>query len=132
MVGTAFGQPGVLPMPSSVRVGATGVYPNNGGGYLSIDLSVYPTFAPFWGAGTTGFAGVQFIVAGQLHYGWLDLTTNGGGSTTINRMAWETSPQTPIHTSNVIPLPKGASLGLLGLGAVGVNEWRRRRKLAAA
>jgi hypothetical protein len=105
--------------------------------------------ADFWasiykGSGTFGqwmytkqrYLGLQFVIAGQVHYGWARVAvTLPQGSTgikaTLTGYAYETIPNQPIVTGktkgpDVITL-EPASLGRLAQGASGVSCWREKK-----
>jgi hypothetical protein len=82
------------------------------------------------------YLGLQFLIAGQVHYGWARLTVGmlqigGGFQATITGYAYETIPNKPIVTGktkgpDVITL-EPASLGRLAQGASGVSGWREKK-----
>jgi hypothetical protein len=91
-----------------------------------------------WGRATNKFLGFQFSVNGEVHYGWARLSvslTNSGLSATLTGYAYETVPNMAIlagdrgptteSTLESAPLPRSPSLGVLSLGAPGLNAWRR-------
>lgn len=90
----------------------------------------------FFTRGTRGFIGFKFEVAGNTHYGYLDVELREG-STIVEVFggAYESQADTPIliplSQHEVTPVPVGgaipAALGLLALGAAAL----RRRKSAA-
>jgi hypothetical protein len=108
--------------------------------------------AQFWkgpwangGKGSTNrYLGLKFKISGQFHYGWARLTVvtpaHGGWTATLTGYAYETVANKGIlagqtsdsdTTSEMNPTTpasafRPASLGLLGLGAVGLSIWRRK------
>lgn len=78
--------------------------------------------------GTTGFVGLQFRVAGQMHYGWARFTYDDAttGNLTLHDFAYENVAGTSIN-AGAIPEPGNALLALAGLGGVAL---RRRRQAA--
>jgi hypothetical protein len=115
----------------------------------------------YWGNGgkgvKNGYAGLQFVINGKLHYGWARLTlTLGAGyqahsiRAVITGYAYETIPNKPIiagkthdeddidpgpdaSLTNPIPdIPRPASLGALAMGASGLSIWRRKESVGAA
>jgi len=88
------------------------------------------------------YLGVQFSIGSDIHYGWVRLTITGvctTGKELITGYAYETIPNKPIiagktsgfaaadtHAHYLPPAPsQQPSLGMLALGAEGLNIWRR-------
>ena len=87
------------------------------------------------------YLGVRFIIDQQIHYGWLRIsvsTTKHNFTAELTGYAYETIPNKPIvagQTADVsvgtisesfkTPAPEPAMLGLLALGAPGIEIWRR-------
>lgn len=74
-----------------------------------------------------GYLGVQFLIEGQTHYGWISAGSplvgfNGGW---VYDYAWETQPGVPI-TIGAVPEP--GTVALLATGAAALY-WRRRKNL---
>jgi hypothetical protein len=99
------------------------------------------------GAGETGFAGVQFDIGGQTHYGWIRLQLGSNpGQITATEWAYEDCPDTPITAGATtggancaapvpvapksIPVMGPLAYGLtsLALGGLGLGSLRRRRR----
>lgn len=89
---------------------------------------------------TNRFLGLRFSVSGQVHYGWARITTKGNGvgklaTIQLTGFAYETNPNTTILAGDRGPSAGASvqeppavrlpSLGLLSLGAAGLNVWRR-------
>lgn len=82
------------------------------------------------------YLGLQFIIDGQAHYGWVRLTVArqqilGGIQAAVTGYAYETIPDKPIITGktkgpDVITL-EPASLGHLAQGASGISAWREKK-----
>lgn len=94
------------------------------------------------------FLGLRFNIGGQVHYGWARLSvstcTTGGGSTpmsvSLNGYAYETQPDKTIQAgetglaadlgtfdgSPAKPRVESQSLGLLSLGSMGLEMWRKQ------
>ncbi len=90
------------------------------------------------------FLGVEFNINGHLHYGWLRISAFGPGSALLSGYAYETQPNIPITAgfkhfddTTVAPVPRAplpskpqvhkvvpSSLGMLAVGAQGLNYWR--------
>jgi hypothetical protein len=83
------------------------------------------------------YLGLQFSIAGQIHYGWARLTVSTNKTTCVTKAlltgyAYETEPNTPITTGKLsgtdevgeIERPE-ATLGALALGSMGLEAWRR-------
>jgi hypothetical protein len=95
------------------------------------------------------FLGVKFTdTSGNLHYGWVRIETKESNVTdfnaTITGYAYETTPNTPIKCGRTTgPVSESgliepsllnskthqvASLGMLALGAPGLNAWKRQEE----
>ncbi len=79
------------------------------------------------------YLGVQFLIDGQLHYGWARLKVakpgTGGIQAMLTGYAYETIPDKPIITGkikgpDVITL-EPATLGRLAQGSAGIPAWRK-------
>jgi hypothetical protein len=82
------------------------------------------------------YLGLQFMIDGEVHYGWARLTVamqqiGDGLQATLTGYAYETIPNKPIIMGktkgpDVITL-EPASLGRLAQGASGVSAWREKK-----
>jgi hypothetical protein len=94
---------------------------------------------------TNRYLGVQFLISGETHYGWVRITTKGGP--VITGYAYETTPDTSIEDGAVtspskvnslapadllFPSSQPGSLGVLARGAEGVAIWRREAEAIAS
>jgi hypothetical protein len=83
------------------------------------------------------YLGLQFTIDGQIHYGWARLTVSTNKTTCVTKAlltgyAYETEPNTPITTGKLsgtdevgaVERPE-ATLGVLALGSVGLESWKR-------
>jgi hypothetical protein len=78
--------------------------------------------------GTTRFAGVEFEIGGQTHYGWLQVrAAELRTDVWIEEWAYESEPGVPIR-AGAIPEPSGGVLVVIG----GVLLMCRRRKSCPA
>jgi hypothetical protein len=82
------------------------------------------------------YLGLQFMISGQVHYGWARVAVtafrdfeNNNITATLTGYAYETIPDKPIITGatklqkDVVPI-EPASLGHLAQGASGISAWR--------
>jgi hypothetical protein len=95
-----------------------------------------------WSGGTR-YLGLQFLINGEVHFGWARLNVSCKGLdvfATLTGYAYETVPNKPIvagqtkgsHEETSVgpdaaltaPAPKPAPLGLLALGSHGLSIWR--------
>ncbi|HEV2425193.1 MAG TPA: hypothetical protein VGZ29_10240 [Terriglobia bacterium] len=86
------------------------------------------------------YLGVRFAISGQLHYGWIRLSAgcqtgqgSGGVKGFITGYAFNSEPGQPILAGqeSAVSADSGTSrdpgsLGLLALGSIGLDLWRRR------
>lgn len=76
--------------------------------------------------GRRGYVGLEMRVAGEVHYGWLDVEVFRNSPTAaVYGWAWESAPNTPIIAGSV-PEPGRGLMLLAGLNAL-VMRGRRRR-----
>lgn len=104
------------------------------GGSLAVGSTSFVPVGPqastqYFNAGERAFIGFSFLIGGNTHYGWADVTQQAGGGIHVNRLAYETQADTPIVTPEI---PEPASLTLLALGAVGVAARRRQSQARKA
>jgi hypothetical protein len=87
-----------------------------------------------WGYTKNRFVGLQFVIGGQIHYGWARLSVSQPGrfgSVTLTGYAYETVPNKPIITGktkgpDVITLDP-ATLGRLAQGASGISPLQEKK-----
>jgi hypothetical protein len=96
---------------------------------------------------TNRFLGFKFERNGDVYYGWAGfgiVNVTGIGDTVLTAYAYETEPNTPVYAgqssdnpaeSRLLPANGGApntaklqpaTLGLLALGSLGLDVWRKR------
>jgi hypothetical protein len=86
--------------------------------------------------GVSGYVGVKFDIAGNDHFGWIELRVDDGPggfpvSITVNRWAYEGTPGVPIHVPDTFSaeVPEAnPGLVLLAAGGTGLVAWRLRRR----
>jgi hypothetical protein len=97
-----------------------------------------------WPTRTNRYLGLQFLINGEVHFGWARLNVTCRGLdvlATLSGYAYETVPNKPIiagqtkgsdeesaigpEAAPTVPVPKPAQLGLLALGSRGLSIWRR-------
>jgi hypothetical protein len=77
-----------------------------------------------------GYVGVQFGIAGEIHYGWADITLNNDLTFSLAGFAYEDVPNRPVLAGSMVSVPEPASAGFLIAGAAGVAALLRRRRMA--
>jgi hypothetical protein len=92
-------------------------------------------FGP-WENVQSRFVGVEFLIGGETHYGWIRLTvnfTNRTGTATLTGYAYETvagqSIQAGQQADEASAPAATPSLGMLALGSLGLEFWRRENPL---
>ena len=107
----------------------------------SASASTFITYYGPWKPGSgPHYVGVKFLIKGQVHYGWIQLNISSAeGIKTVTAYAYETVANKKIGagaTSDAADaaeisrqaIPKsttGPSLGMLALGAPGLDLWKR-------
>jgi len=112
--------------------------------YCACDAGSF--FAGSWRARTSGqglinrYLGLKFMINGQVHYGWAQLSA-GLGSATLTGYAYETVPgqglnagqeqeeekmKQPKPTAHTQPAENPATLGALARGSGALARWRRQ------
>jgi hypothetical protein len=66
--------------------------------------------------GIRGYLGIEFLIDGQVHYGWMDLDNYQWNQTEIHGWAYETEPGKPILAGS-IPEPSTLLLACATLGS---------------
>lgn len=101
-------------------------YPGSATLYVIYDVGREGNFL-----GQRGYLGVQFLIDGQVHYGWIDVDNDGAPplgipyyGLKIHGWAYETEPGKPI-IAGAVPEP-GVSL-LFGMSLIGLAFHRHRR-----
>lgn len=124
---------------SSVARGAITVERLAGSASATVNLTYYGNWN---GVGNDRFLGVKFLINGTTHYGWIRMTVEIDNRTTfatITAYAYETVANKKITVGSsgavadsgnstseqVTPSAKGPSIGMLALGADGLDLWRR-------
>jgi hypothetical protein len=111
-----------------------------------IDESLDTYFHGPWANAKNRYAGVKFLVGGATHYGWVRMSVGNwhkGRKVTITGYAYETTPNKTIvegHISGPAErsrldssdrlVSRPVTLGMLALGAEGLNIWRREENAA--
>ena len=105
---------------------------NFGGRTVMTNSSVGPDFNN--GAIGSNFIGFRFLSGTDLFYGWAELilSTTGGGTVTVNRWAYNDTPDGGIEVGQTqdTPVPAPSTLALLAAGAFGLRRWRAQRAAA--
>jgi hypothetical protein len=90
------------------------------------------------------FVGVEFLISGETHYGWIRLTVNFTTrlpKATLTGYAYETVAGQPIQAGQMVDRAaakvesapqRTPSLGMLALGSEGLELWRRDDSLLTA
>jgi hypothetical protein len=138
-------------LPAGVAVGPR--YFSRHGAWMAT-MNVYtnsrpPHYGFPWANGGKGvedrYLGLRFVVGGQIHYGWARFNVSPQPSkvnmfATLTGYAYETVPNRPIVTGDTGPVVNGneapdaslttpasppVNLGMLALGAPGLEIWRK-------
>ncbi|HEY6433780.1 MAG TPA: hypothetical protein VIZ17_17510 [Acetobacteraceae bacterium] len=106
----------------------------NGQKYTSIAFSAsrrssqnsYPNF-------DDKYALFRFNVGGQLDYGWLELSVQGGDDPFVDVLGYAYQTNGSPIEAGAVPEPQQlpAALCAFALGAIGLKEWRKERKAVA-
>jgi hypothetical protein len=94
-----------------------------------------------WGNASYKHLGVKFLISGETHYGWIQMSTDtvAGMTATIEAYAYEvqankkvtigtTADKAEVRTepeTKTVTIDRGPALGMLALGADGLEMWRR-------
>ena len=120
------------------------------GYFISAFGFIRRVFGNFYGA-TGRYLGLKFTLHGQVHYGWARFSSVqrnvGGFDARLRGYAFETVPNKPIYAgqtrdsseSRLLPANDAGeaaklqlpTLGLLALGSIGLNAWRKKEALEA-
>jgi hypothetical protein len=89
-----------------------------------------------WTNISTKYLGVKFLISGETHYGWIQMSTdtNKSISATITAYAYETVPNKKVmiepsgdegDAAAATMSHRGPALGMLAMGADGLKMWRQ-------
>ena len=78
---------------------------------------------------TRGFFGVQFEIAGETHYGWVEVSGLNAGPT-LHSFGYNDTAGAASIVGGGTAVPEPSSVMLLAAGAAGLAAWRRRHKTA--
>jgi len=90
----------------------------------------------------SNYVGFRFLSGTDMLYGWAELilATTGGGTVTVNRWAYNDTPNGSIKVGQTedasdpdpdpTPIPAPSTLALLAAGAFGLRRWRTQRAAA--
>jgi hypothetical protein len=111
---------------------------------VSTEGSGYSSRGP-WRQATDRYLGVKFMIQGEVHYGWVRVDvaeSDAGIYAAVSGYAYETLPNKSILTGQKsdapkqrnngkpssasvgVPAPAKGALGILALGALGLQSWR--------
>ncbi|HEY7099692.1 MAG TPA: hypothetical protein VH437_23410 [Terriglobales bacterium] len=101
----------------------------------NVKMTTYFGFLGFWGNTANKFLGVRFLIAGEVHYGWIGFRSVKAEypaiSATLAGWAYETVPNTPIIAGDMgtaAPLDSSISPTSLEILATGHTAIEQRRK----
>jgi len=81
-----------------------------------------------WQKGVQAYLGLKFMIAGQVHYGWARVQSNGLATAFVDGYAYETVANKPIVTGRTkgpdVITARPGSLGHLAAGASAIPAWR--------
>ena len=128
-------------IPVDLAVGSTlSGYVWNGSGSIAYGSILSGSAPPTGNFGFQGAAlgsnyiGYRFLSGPDMLYGWAELilSTTGGGTVTVNRWAYNDTPDGSIKVGDTGPqdVPTPPTLALLAAGAFGLRRWRAQRAAA--
>ena len=106
---------GILTTPAS------GVWGHNGAAGTNASLNIGNYGGDHWDSVTDKYLGVRFKIGGNVHYGWVKISTTGASSMTISSYAYETATDTPIGAP--LPVQLTSFTALLNNNSVNLN-WK--------
>lgn len=144
-------------LPRDAGIGATGHFLEiKALGAAMADISVFSGGSAYCGGAFAGqrcdgvtdrFLGLRFMVNGNTYYGWAGFSVVSLGwelgrgpfvNAVLKGIAYQDVPGQPIYAGQLqggmsmieaAPHPQPATLGLLALGAPGLDLWRRRERM---
>jgi hypothetical protein len=80
----------------------------------------------------SNYIGFRFLSGSDMLYGWAELilSTTGGGTVTVERWAYNDTPDGTIKVGDTGQVPTPPTLALLAAGAFGLRRWRQQRAAA--
>ena len=140
-----FGDRNEAPAVLAKKIGGGASFVDAGSGRLP---ALATTYATYFGRRIRGgnwlnvggkYVGLRFVLNGQTHYGWIRLSVNGDShhipaiTVKMTGYAYETTPNKAIPAGyrgfasdgSTAETPAPASLGVLSLGAAGLDAWRQ-------
>jgi hypothetical protein len=140
--GTLNHESGPLPLPWKTRIGPAQKFSGDVGVITGVD-GCHSTCDKFgvWLHQTNKFLGIKFLIAGQVHYGWMRLSVNTPLSGYASGYAYEDVPNKPILAGVMsgpaegasadllaVPVTPKQSVGLLARGVDGIAVWRKENE----